>query len=72
MLKFVKSLYGFGDYAAGNVAMLLGFYEDVPMDSETVSGEAHLAQFIFFHTAVRKNKNAAGWRPFFGQWVPHN
>lgn len=37
VLKFVKGLYGFGDYAAGNVAMLLGFYEDVPMDSETVS-----------------------------------
>ncbi|CAM9806113.1 unnamed protein product [Pylaiella littoralis] len=36
VLKFVKNLYGFGDYAAGNVAMLLGFYEEVPMDSETV------------------------------------
>lgn len=38
ILKFVKGLYGFGDYAAGNVVMLLGFYEGVPMDSETVSG----------------------------------
>ncbi|CAM9805815.1 unnamed protein product, partial [Hapterophycus canaliculatus] len=36
VLKFVKSLYGFGDYAAGNVAMLLGYYEEVPLDSETV------------------------------------
>lgn len=43
VLKFVKSLYGFGDYAAGNVAMLLGFYEDVPMDSETVSTKSALA-----------------------------
>ena len=33
----MKGLYGFGDYAAGNVVMLLGFYEEVPMDSETVS-----------------------------------
>lgn len=38
MLKFVKNLYGFGDYAAGNVAMLLGFYNEIPLDSETVSG----------------------------------
>ncbi len=37
VLKFVKGLHGFGDYAAGNVAMLLGFYEEVPLDSETVS-----------------------------------
>lgn len=37
VMKFVKDLYGFGDYAAGNVVMLLGFYEEVPMDSETVS-----------------------------------
>lgn len=35
-MKFVKSLHGFGDYAAGNVAMLLGFYEEIPLDSETV------------------------------------
>ncbi|CAM9701062.1 unnamed protein product [Ascophyllum nodosum] len=36
VFKFVKNLYGFGDYAAGNVTMLLGFYEEVPLDSETV------------------------------------
>lgn len=36
VMKFVKSLHGFGDYAAGNVAMLLGFYAEVPLDSETV------------------------------------
>ena len=38
--KFVKGLHGFGDFAANNVAMLLGFYEEVPMDSETVSRRA--------------------------------
>lgn len=36
MLSFVKKLHGFGDFAASNVAMLLGFYDLVPMDSETV------------------------------------
>lgn len=41
VMKFVKSLYGFGDYAASNVAMLLGFYAEVPLDSETVRGHAN-------------------------------
>ena len=41
VFKFVKNLYGFGDYAAGNVTMLLGFYEEVPLDSETVGFEVH-------------------------------
>lgn len=36
----MKGLHGFGDFAANNVAMLLGFYEEVPMDSETVSRRA--------------------------------
>ncbi|CAM9977428.1 unnamed protein product [Ectocarpus sp. 12 AP-2014] len=49
VLTFVKSLYGFGDYAAGNVAMLLGFYEDIPMDSETVR------HFKDYHGVTTKN-----------------
>ncbi|CAN0501440.1 unnamed protein product, partial [Ectocarpus sp. 8 AP-2014] len=49
VLKFVKGLYGFGDYAAGNVAMLLGFYEDIPMDSETVR------HFKDYHGVATKN-----------------
>ncbi|CAM9547081.1 unnamed protein product [Laminaria digitata] len=49
VMKFVKSLHGFGDYAAGNVAMLLGFYEEVPLDSETVR------HFKDYHGVTTKN-----------------
>lgn len=36
IFEYVKRLYGFGEFAARNVTMLLGFYDLVPMDSETV------------------------------------
>eukprot|EP00752_Nemacystus_decipiens_P002655 g2484.t1 len=49
VLKFVKCLHGFGDYAAANVVMLLGFYEEVPMDSETVR------HFKDYHGVTTKN-----------------
>eukprot|EP00903_Cladosiphon_okamuranus_P016401 g15123.t1 len=49
VFKFVKGLHGFGDYAAGNVVMLLGFYEEVPMDSETVR------HFKDYHGQTTKN-----------------
>lgn len=36
VFAYVKGIHGFGAYAAGNVAMLLGFYDEIPLDSETV------------------------------------
>lgn len=36
VVSYVKKLHGFGDFAASNVGMLLGFYDAIPMDSETV------------------------------------
>lgn len=48
VLKFVKKLHGFGDFAASNVAMHLKFYDIVPMDSETVRLRVHCIFHLSF------------------------
>lgn len=62
--KAVKSIKGIGDYAAHTLMMLLGYYSELPIDSELRS---HVTRH-YFAGDVRPDKDLAAIYDAWGDW----
>jgi len=74
----LRALHGFGDYAANNMLQLLGRYDRVPIDSETIRHfrQTHGARGSVQAITRRARRHYDGFAPYqflaywFEQWGP--